>query len=142
MIGPNRLNLSAKQMAKLVAKMKPITSNDTVIDKENVCLMWVGRYDDYGRPIFSVKGKYKLAKKLIYESWYGPIDGDKTVINTCFNLQCVRPNHLTQSFYFYQETKARDGKKDPKNKRKRWIIKVTEKLMLKVFNGIKCGRLK
>jgi hypothetical protein len=121
--------------------MEPSSLDSTIIDQNDVHLIWVGRFDKYDRPEFHYKGKYVLAKKLIYESWYGPIEDDQIVISQCRNNKCVKPDHLRASQYFYQKTRARNGRRHPVHRRRRWIIDVNEKLMLKVFNGIKCGRL-
>lgn len=138
----NKLKLPDKIIKNLVERMCVSNMENNVVDKNTVCLEWVGRYDEYKRPIFSIKGKYRLTKHVVYESWYEMIDADMTVINNCRNKNCVRPDHLKMSFYFYPTTYARNGKKDPKNRRKKLMVTVSEKLMLLVFNGIKYGRLK
>lgn len=139
---PNKLKLSNTVMKKLIQRMGLPASNGTVINKQTVCLEWVGRYDEYERPVFRLNGQYKLAKHVIYESWYEPIEPNMTIINYCRNKNCVRPDHLKLSYYFFQTTYARNGKKDPNNRRKKLIVKITEKLMLRAFNGIKNGKYK
>jgi hypothetical protein len=113
-----------------------------IIDKEKACLEWKGPYDEYHRPIFKLNGAYRLTKRVMYESWYGEVDQNMTVVNSCRNKNCVRPDHLEMKYYFYPETYARNGKKDPKNKRKRLVVKVTEKMMENAFRGIDNGRYK
>jgi ribosomal protein S25 len=141
MFGPNKLKLSDKVTKKIMERMEPSSFDGIVVDKENLHLIWIGRYDQYGRPQFHFEGKYVLAKRLMYESWNGPIPDDQIVINTCKNKKCVRPDHLKAGQYFKETTRARNWRKHPVNKRNRCIVVVDERLMLKVLNGIKRGRL-
>lgn len=136
---PNKLNLDAKVLQKLFKRID--TSSDIEMDMdinmESNCYSWLGHHDSYGRPQFRLNGEYKLAKKIIYQSWYGSYDPDKTIISKCSNKGCVRPDHLVPSFYFYESAYARSKQ----NKIDEAIVHVNEKKMLEVFNGIKLGRL-
>ena len=124
MFGPNKLKLSDKVTKKLMERMEPSSFDGIVVDKVknidgivvdklNLHLIWIGRYDQYGRPQFHFEGKYVLAKKLMYESWYGPIPDDQIVINTCKNKKCVKPDHLKAGQYFKETTRARNWRKHP-----------------------------
>jgi len=131
-----------KTIKKLFERMiEPVIVKE-IIDKEKACLEWKGPYDEYHRPIFRLNGAYRLTKHVMYESWYGKVDQNMTVVNACRNKNCVRPNHLEMKYYFYPETYARNGKKDPKNKDQPLVVYVVEKMMEKVFRGIDYGKYK
>jgi hypothetical protein len=111
-------------------------------DNSKICLEWSGPFDNFKRPKFYFDGKYIPAKRVMFESWFGPIDDEKVVSNTCCNKKCVRPDHLRQNYFFMEETFARNGMKDPKDRRRKMRVKIYEEHMLRVFNGIKGGWLK
>ena len=138
---PNKLNLDKKTIREIGRCIEPHLILGMRGDKIP-CVEWKGPHDNYEQPIFKLKGVYRLTKEIIYESWYGKVDQEMTVVNTCKNKNCIRPEHLELKYIFYPETYARNGQKDPKNKRKRRLVKVTEKKMERLFRGIDKGLYK
>lgn len=58
------------------------------------CIEWTGPRlkSGYGR-VWS-QGKMKRAHRVAYEDEYGPIPEGMSVLHTCDNPPCVRPEHL------------------------------------------------
>jgi len=139
---PNKLNMDDKTINELIECINKPVIIDGINSEEKTCFEWGGQYDKYHRPIFKLNGAYRLTKRVMYESWYGEVDQNMTVVNSCRNKNCVRPDHLEMKYYFYPETYARNRQKDPKDKRKRLVVKVTEKMMENAFRGIDNGRYK
>ena len=139
---PNKMNWPYIVIEKLWEKVVYPDDWKKGTDNSKICLEWIGPFDNYKRPKFYFKGKYVPAKRVMFESWFGPIGNGKVVSNTCCNKKCVRPDHLRQNYFFMEETFARNGVKDPKNRRRKMRVLIDEKQMLRVFNGIKHGWLK
>ena len=109
-----------KTIQKLLARIGPPEEYiKGVTDDRTVCLIWCGPVDTYGRPIFRLNDKYVSAKRAMFQCYYGPIDDGKIIANKCYHKNCVRPDHLYQKFFFMKETYARNGQRDPKDKRKK-----------------------
>jgi len=56
------------------------------------CLLWLGRGQRYGTVRFDMKRK--LAHRLSYELFCGPVPDGLEVCHTCDTPFCVNPNHL------------------------------------------------
>ena len=139
---PNKMNYPDIVIEKLWDRVKYPPDWETAFDKSKVCTEWDGRYDQYGRPVFKLNGVYVPAKNVMFESCYGPIEPGKIVLNTCYNKKCVRPDHLFQTYYFKKEVRARNGQRDPKDKRRTLKVIVTEQLIMKVFKAVESAQLK
>ena len=63
---------------------------------ENGCWLWIGGKQPKGYGIFSYGSKVegsKLAHRVAYELWIGPIPKGMWVLHKCRN-KCVNPEHL------------------------------------------------
>lgn len=140
---PNKMGWPNKVIQKLWARVGlPEDYVKGVTNDKEVCLVWYGSFDSYGRPRFRLDGKYVQAKRAMFQCYYGPIDDGKIIANKCYNKKCVRPDHLYQKFFFMKETYARNGQRDPKDKRRKLRVVVKEKAILEAFDGINKGYLK
>ena len=68
--------------------------------EEGGCWLWTGSVNAEGYPMVSHGGRHQLAKRVIYELFYGPVEAGKVVASAiedekCDRL-CVRPVHLQQ----------------------------------------------
>lgn len=59
------------------------------------CWLWAGplKSDGYGA-IFYSTGKHKLAHRVAYELFHGPIPEGLSICHHCDNPPCCNPNHL------------------------------------------------
>jgi hypothetical protein len=59
----------------------------------STCWWWMGTLSDgYGR--FDIGRRTKLAHRVAYETWVGPIPPGLTLDPLCRNRGCIRPTHL------------------------------------------------
>lgn len=56
------------------------------------CLVWIGSIDNdgYGR----ARKAGRLAHRVAYETWVGPIPQELTLDHLCRNRRCIWPSHL------------------------------------------------
>lgn len=63
------------------------------LDPEARCWVWLGgRRNSYGA--IKVKGKSKLAHRVSYETFVGPIPPGLTIDHLCRQRLCINPKHL------------------------------------------------
>jgi hypothetical protein len=134
----NKLRLPSKTIRELWSRVD-CHDFSTLFNNEQNCYEWLGPFDNYKRPVFNLNGESVLVKKLMYQLCIGPIEEEKVVANHCRNKKCVRPEHLYQAYFFLKEVAVRIDQTKSKSKKK---VQIDEYAMLKVFNGIHCGRLK
>lgn len=65
------------------------------------CWEWRGAHKNqdplnYGYFQDPLAGKVRLAHRVAYEWWVGPLEDDLEINHLCCNRSCVRPEHLEQ----------------------------------------------
>jgi len=60
------------------------------------CWMWMRRIDDEGYAVMKLGGKNRLAHRMAYEAWRGPLVEGLVMDHLCRNTWCVNPAHLEQ----------------------------------------------
>lgn len=58
------------------------------------CLIWLGSDSGNGYGKIRVKGKSKMAHRVMYEITVGPIPDGKILDHKCRCRLCIEPNHL------------------------------------------------
>lgn len=62
--------------------------------KSESCWDWTGYLNVYGYGQLTILGKKKLAHRISYEIYRGPIPNGMVIDHTCQNKKCVNPDHL------------------------------------------------
>lgn len=63
-----------------------------VVDAESGCWVWITGNGDYGR--IRVGAEVKIAHRVAYELFVGPIPAGMQIDHLCRNRSCVNPSHL------------------------------------------------
>lgn len=76
---------------------KPI--RDRILERVAVdaqgCWVWQrGRHKDSGYAVITVNDRQRLAHRVSYETFVGPIPDGLTIDHLCRNTSCVNPEHL------------------------------------------------
>ena len=71
--------------------------------QDNLCWLWTGAVGSHSYGAFVFNGKVRLAHRVAYENFRGPIPEDMQVDHVCDVRICVRPSHL------YLGTKSRNA---------------------------------
>ena len=60
------------------------------------CWLWARRHTNNGYPMWTtlIKGKRKLAHRVMWESINGVIPDNMEIDHLCFNTSCINPDHL------------------------------------------------
>jgi hypothetical protein len=58
------------------------------------CWEWQGAHDGDGYGLIKIDGKLRRATRVAWETAYGPIPAGLSVLHSCDNPPCVRPDHL------------------------------------------------
>lgn len=58
------------------------------------CWPWLGYLDFKGRGRVWARGGGRLAKRIVFEIEFGPLDDDEDVLQSCANVRCCNPYHL------------------------------------------------
>jgi len=58
------------------------------------CWLWQGAHDGDGYGLVKVDGKLRRAARVAWEATYGPIPAGLSVLHSCDNPPCIRPDHL------------------------------------------------
>lgn len=64
------------------------------VDAETGCWEWTGTRLRFGYGQIYVSGKMKLAHRMAWETWKGPIPVGIQVLHACDNAPCFNPDHL------------------------------------------------
>lgn len=66
------------------------------IDRTSYCWNWIATIQDngYGRFTPHATHRARLAHRMAYENWVGPIPDGLTIDHECRNRRCVNPWHL------------------------------------------------
>ena len=64
------------------------------IKKTDTCWVWESGKDKDGYGFTSIKSRYKLAHRVVYELLVGEIPQGLQLDHLCRNRSCVNPNHL------------------------------------------------
>ena len=77
--------MNEHDVARLMTKFIPVDGS---------CWEWIGSraHDGYGA--FALRRKNKLAHRVVYEHFIGPIPSGMTIDHLCRNRNCVNPHHL------------------------------------------------
>lgn len=66
-----------------------------VCDGPGLCWNWIGgTMCDQGYGAFWMDGRMRLAHRVAYTLFVGPIPEAKVVMHLCHNVRCVNPKHL------------------------------------------------
>jgi HNH endonuclease len=65
-----------------------------IINPETSCWEWTGTVDSGGYAQISVNSTTRLAHRLSYELFKGPIPQGLDLDHLCRNLRCINPDHL------------------------------------------------
>lgn len=69
-------------------------TNRITVDDETDCWNWNGARCPSGHPLVKVLRKLRLAHRVYYEFFYGPIPEKLHLHHECENPRCVNPDHL------------------------------------------------
>lgn len=64
------------------------------VEKTETCWLWAASVDTHGYGHMVVSGKLKLAHRLSYEMFVGPIPEGLVLDHECRVRHCVNPSHL------------------------------------------------
>lgn len=65
-----------------------------VLIPESTCWYWIGSTIPQGYGYFSHNGKKRVAHRVSYELFVGPLDTQKQIDHLCRERGCVNPRHL------------------------------------------------
>lgn len=65
----------------------------SVVKLDNGCWLWIGKLNTTGYPLTSIKGKHRLARRLLYQHYIKALEPSELLTNTCNDRLCVNPNH-------------------------------------------------
>ncbi|MFF6829588.1 HNH endonuclease [Streptomyces longwoodensis] len=63
-------------------------------DRSGECWLWTGPLDRHGYAEIKVGGRHRLAHRLSYESFVGPIPPGLVIDHKCRVRHCLNPAHL------------------------------------------------
>jgi hypothetical protein len=90
LIDPALISLPWRISSRLVQQSAP-----DGIELEGDCLIWVGKWttgNGYGK--VGWEGKHRVAHRVIYEIFHGPVDPKLLLDHRCLNRACCQPLHL------------------------------------------------
>ena len=78
----------------MIKIIDPLTRFLKYVNKTDTCWFWIGTKNSSGYGIFSIRKKYSVAHKWLYEHTVSQVPDKLDLDHICRNRNCVNPDHL------------------------------------------------
>jgi len=114
-------------------KEKDIIRFWSKVVKTKDCWNWTASLDSYGYGQIGINGRLVLSHRISYELSFGKIPKGISILHTCDNRRCIRPQHLYSGTQFdnMRDMVLRGRRADTRGE-KNPHSKITSKEILKI----------